>query len=453
MWLASDKDCTALGDWLTGRAEAPSAGQLITAGLAGYAFTILPRAHPVRPELRSHYLALLGRHHQIKAELRPLLQAWSSAGLDVLLFKGFHLAEFVYPVAGARMYGDVDVLLRTGQVQAAAAIARDLGWKRLQIVAEKLSHSHNAFTLISPSGATMVEAHHRALHVNLPWCRAQERITEAMWDNSRPLKWHDLEIREAAPVDMLLIGLILQRSWGSDRWWLRPSDFVDFQQLLRRYRIGAAELWWRASELCCERTLEIFAERCDPWRNQLSLAKPNANELRQWNRTVFQERGLLGRPERLAAALLYGWPKLRLAATFLPHVLTVRRELRRHRNLRSLLKAITPARRDGNDAVPREHVAAGVKWALRLVGTGGYGICLVRSLATYRALRERGWQVDFVSGVRRINGKVEAHAWVEYNGRALWELNEPSGPAFYQRNFRFPGGGARPEGGRSERTA
>jgi hypothetical protein len=44
------------------------------------------------------------------------------------------------------------------------------------------------------------------------------------------------------------------------------------------------------------------------------------------------------------------------------------------------------------------------------------GTCLTRSLLLRRLLRRRGINADLRIGVRFVQGKLDAHAWVEYQG-------------------------------------
>lgn len=47
--------------------------------------------------------------------------------------------------------------------------------------------------------------------------------------------------------------------------------------------------------------------------------------------------------------------------------------------------------------------------------------CLPRSLTLHRLLREGGIDVDLRLGVRKVAGRLEAHAWIERDGQALLE--------------------------------
>jgi hypothetical protein len=58
-------------------------------------------------------------------------------------------------------------------------------------------------------------------------------------------------------------------------------------------------------------------------------------------------------------------------------------------------------------------------------------------LATYVALRDRGWPVEFVSGIRRDGKAAVGHAWVELDGAVLLEL-DPTVCARFDENFRYP---------------
>src|SRR5215471_7223801 len=109
--MSADVDRSHLAAWLLGRGDVPSVAELRAARLGAYAYAVLPSNNPDRARLRGDYITALGRHQRLKAALRPLLYAWRASGIEVLLFKGFQLSEFVYPWPGERFHGDVDVLL------------------------------------------------------------------------------------------------------------------------------------------------------------------------------------------------------------------------------------------------------------------------------------------------------------------------------------------------------
>jgi len=52
--------------------------------------------------------------------------------------------------------------------------------------------------------------------------------------------------------------------------------------------------------------------------------------------------------------------------------------------------------------------------------------CLVRSLALQRLLHRDGFAADLRIGVRKQDGALEAHAWLEHDGRRLLDADGES---------------------------
>jgi hypothetical protein len=70
--------------------------------------------------------------------------------------------------------------------------------------------------------------------------------------------------------------------------------------------------------------------------------------------------------------------------------------------------------------------------ALAVVRAARFGVfrpqCLVRSVALFRMLEQRGIDGALVRvGVRRINGNFLAHAWVELAGETLGDADDHVG--------------------------
>jgi hypothetical protein len=435
MRATSAFDAQHLADWLLGRAVPPSNSTLRAAQVAAYAYTVLPDDHPQRANLRIDYVNALGRHQRLKDQLLPLLSAWRDERLEVLLFKGFQLSEFVYPRPGARFHGDIDVLLHPEHLTRAESVARELGWHTARPASGWLGYNHNAFCL-AREGAR-IDVHRDILHASLPWHSTQRRITEAVWERAGARWWNWVDIREPSPVDMLLVGLVLQRCWSAEDWNIKPHDVLDFRYIVSRFDVTRDALWNRAHTLRCERTLAAFLERCDPDEDRLDLTPVTAPEGRRLRRRAFRERGLLGPSELFVSRVLRSPFALLFALRFLPAVLRVRAALGRHLDMHSLLESLNAKGRNRPSALPREYVIAGVHWATRLIGTGRYGPCLVRALSAFVALRRHGWPVDFVTGVRRNTPVVVGHAWVEYDGGVLLEMEQPDVCAKFEPNFRF----------------
>lgn len=406
-----------------------SADTLRTAGLAPYAYCVLSPEDPRRPRLRGEYLRSLRRHHEIRVQVAHLLGAWERAGIESLVFKGFHLAELVYPKPGMRFHGDVDVLIRPADADAAVAAARADGWVETLC---RPSYSHEVCGLFGPSG-TKIDLQRHVLHRHAPWPGAQPRITRAVWERAESIDWEGTTLRVPMLVDALLVGLVLQRLW-SEGGYLKPHDAIDFRLL--EERVGGEELRRRARELRCTRTLSHFLEICDPALGRLELL-PNWSDRVHLASVVRRERGLLG--GRFAMRLLRA-PRLMVDIVgVLPEVAEARRRIRMEKNLLRLLERSTPQRPTMRTPLPRRYrTVRAIRWATRLLRLNRSGDCVLRSFAIYSALARQGWPVAFVSGVRRVGTRVEGHAWVECDGRVLPELYEPSVRFWYREMFRWP---------------
>src|SRR5690606_7187141 len=154
--------------------------------------------------------------------------AWVDAGLEVLVFKGFALAAFVYPDPTWRTYSDVDVALRaqagvswtkiaTRAADAAAAAGFDV-FGRPELRSGPNSLYGAAYLgpallqLIHKSSRVNVDVHRRIVHNSHDESRVvakQEAITEAVWLASQTVTLGDVTIRIPAAVDSAVVGLIL----------------------------------------------------------------------------------------------------------------------------------------------------------------------------------------------------------------------------------------------------
>jgi len=431
----------ALAAWLLDPAsEPPSVATLRAVGLAAHAYASLPPEHATRPLLRRDFLAARVRHERIKAELLPLIRAWNAAGIEPLLFKGFHLAEFVYQTPGMRFHGDVDVLVGPRQIDEASAIAASLGWSEaFTTAAVGEPYLHNACTLFGPEGAACIDLHRWALPCLTPFHRVPRRVTQAVWDAARQRTWEGTRIYEMSPADAAIIGVMLARCWGADRWHLKPHDAPDLSLLLARAGASGADIRTRARELGAERTVSHFLARCDPTNGRLSVRAPTPRELRRWDRDAFREYGPLGATERWLRRLALMPSIVRSVVRAVPSVLMARIALRRHRDMPALLDALTaPVGPGPCSPGTRMAVVQGVTRALRMIPRNTRGDCLLRALTLFVALRRVGCPVRFVSGVRRETSGVVGHAWVELDGRVLAELSEPDNRNSYAVVYEYP---------------
>src|SRR5215207_9853335 len=140
------------------------------------------------------------------------------------------------------------------------------------------------------------------------------------------------------------------------------------------------------------------------------------------------------------------WPERRLlvqAAVALPAVAALIR-LKGLRRCQALLARLTPVahnpgpRADG----PAESLARTVVRIVTAAAAHGpyRANCLQQSVTLWWLLRRRGLESDLRIGTRKRDGHFDAHAWVEFSGRAL---NESRGVgaryAVFERPINSPG--------------
>lgn len=300
---AAKAPATTLARFLVGRPDAhPSVGQLRSAGVSSLAFVRAPD-HPERSTLRQDFMATSARHLAIRRAVAELVAAWRAAGIEALVFKGFYLAEFVYASPGERGYHDIDLAVRPERAEAACTIAVAQGWRVLW----RLGQPDDAWSARPPSYAghevaqlrhalleITVDLHRRLAHNThnrLPSARAQTRLTNAAWSASLPQAWLGTELRALDPRDSVVLGLAVNRGWGSDAWRPKTRDYPDFAALVERHDLTLDGLRARAHELGVAKTFAVFLERCDPFRQHLELEAPSWATVRRINLRVAGERG------------------------------------------------------------------------------------------------------------------------------------------------------------------
>lgn len=111
-----------------------------------------------------------------------------------------------------------------------------------------------------------------------------------------------------------------------------------------------------------------------------------------------------------------------MAASFVR--LSIRR--RGYAGTRELLRRWTP---DSPPALAPSREAEIVEldaWAIRATGEQMSGAtCLVRSLTLWWLLARRGIRSEIQFGVQKAAADLEAHAWLEWNGRPVTDADDP----------------------------
>lgn len=233
------------GQELARRALSEGVGPLLYGRLRGRG--ILP---PEAEEaLRRAYYATAARNARLLSELETILHAL--APTPVLLLKGAALALAVYENPALRPMGDIDLLVRPGDVDAALEALAGLGYRPLQHepAPDSTRTFENQVLLGKEGGTAPLEVHwglfdspYYQEHLPMDW----------FWQTAIPLTAGTMPLRALGPAAQLLhlcAHLVLHHGAGSPRLlWLH-----DVAEVLARYQ-GAID--WpsllsqaRASEL------------------------------------------------------------------------------------------------------------------------------------------------------------------------------------------------------------
>lgn len=416
---------------------------VVAAGLAAYA---IDRAgghhHALDPRLHNSRLVAAARHVAIRRATAGLVKGWDAVGIDTLLFKGFYLAEFVYPEASWRAYSDVDLALRSregltteGLARLAASVAREHGFEVVWRFGEEASldshhdpayNGHELLQLVHRATGTDVDAHRRLVHNNVNLRRQSlkgEALTSSVWEHALRRELQGIPVYVPSPIDAALVGLITARSWSGDRHALRPHDPLDLDMLMRHGGFGQQALLTRARELGLLATTRLFLKRCDLRSGKVELHEPSALRAFWLDTLLVSERGHRGLSQ--ASAAVTGVPGSVLAV--LREVPMVARHVARWR---SGAGRSQPERSAGVDPDAGEAPAAdrragprrldrrtwrstqlGVRRALKLLGADPDEQHELALTCAYHSLLRRGFTVT--------RHERAGATWLAYEGQRL----------------------------------
>lgn len=399
---------TALGPirrFLIGeQGDEPSLEQLRVATLSPLAHLRLPD-HPEAASFRADYAEQTARHLMLRGPMSRLLGELHERGAEALVFKGFHLAEFVYDSPGLRVYADVDMLVRETDLAKLAQASEASGWNIAWRLGDADSphamrsaryHGHEIAQLEHPSLGFRVDVHRRPvhnLHNRWPAGPIRERLTEEMWSASSEADLDGAPVRVPSPADAAVFGLALNRTWGSDEWWVKPRDYADLQALAANCDLTREQIIGRAEELGVSRTVGAYLERCDPYRGVLVLEKPSAAELWRLDARLLQERG----SRRLATAFSEILDMPVDAAALLRALRLVGEAQRVMAAERMGAPPVSAATRSLGHTEWRV-MARGLRRAARLRGLEGDRANRVAVVAAYLALARRGHKAELREG-------------------------------------------------------
>ncbi len=141
------------------------------------------------------------------AALTSVLRVLRGAGIETLVLKGVVLALHYYPQVGLRPMNDVDVLVRSGQLESALRVLRATGWAPLTLPNGR-EFSSTATNLYHSWGFRNGTTSELDLHWHASADGCRWDADEASWDASVPLVIGTEATRTLDATDLLLNILV-----------------------------------------------------------------------------------------------------------------------------------------------------------------------------------------------------------------------------------------------------
>ena len=141
------------------------------------------------------------------AQVAPLVRALHAAAVDTMLLKGMALLRRYYRNMGLRHMDDVDLLVRTVDVQRAVETMRAFGWRP--------AGPDYDVTVVHSSGfvndaGCQVDLHWRLMRES---CGADD--DEELWEHAEPEKFGDTPVRVLESSDLFLHAVAHGARWNS----------------------------------------------------------------------------------------------------------------------------------------------------------------------------------------------------------------------------------------------
>jgi len=231
---APDYDAAAFESFLTHHQLLDWVAPVLSSGRAEH----LIRAG-FRERLREYRTTRLARNQELLRESVEVHSALADAGLGCLFLKGLYLGHRFYGDANRRHQGDVDVLVRSRQLEAALAPLARLGYDVNtnlddgKPVAVRLREIRGRVPAKAPHALTVRRG---ATKLDLHWClnsRSSGRVSEeSLWTARRrfQLSGHEFEtLSDEDTLAFLLVSLCEDLRRGA----CRAKHFLDLYLMLR----------------------------------------------------------------------------------------------------------------------------------------------------------------------------------------------------------------------------
>jgi hypothetical protein len=202
----------------------------------------------VRADLRARAQRAAMRVLRQQAAFRHLADAVAPLGIQVMALKGLHLATAVYPSAGLREMGDIDLLVLPEHVEVVAETARSLGYSQILASGDSLQH----LPPFHREGITL-EVHYQLLSS----ASATPPPTSLLLVRSRPLKVAGNAVG-LGPDDLIVHTCV--HAAGNHLFELGLRPLCDLHAIVKKFptQIDWATVVARAAEWRCRRSLMLM---------------------------------------------------------------------------------------------------------------------------------------------------------------------------------------------------
>ena len=184
--------------------------------------------------LGQHYRRNSLRNLQIYQAMHNILTVVCGQGIEVIVLKGFYLAQMVYQNVALRPMGDVDILVRKDDLSRVDELLEQLGYHRQLPEIDPLSPDRPyQRSYLNDAASLEIEVHWHLFTPDAPF----ELDTNGLWARSRRASIAGVAVLVLSPEDNLL-HLCLHNSFHHrfNRFSLR--GLYDIQRSVQFYSVG-----------------------------------------------------------------------------------------------------------------------------------------------------------------------------------------------------------------------
>lgn len=210
------------------------------------------------PPPAADYLAALydlnvERNRRLRQQVLRVAQALARHAIEVMPLKGIaHLLAGLYPDPGARLLGDIDLLVPAERFDDAFAVLQGLGYRTEAQNPEAFAAHHHAAPLVRDGEEAPIELHRAPVDTQV----GDLLPSVSAWAGSLPFEIEGIALRILAPTDAVLQNLlhseVVDRNYAAGviclralcdfaLLWTRHGTQIDWPLVCRRMEIHGEE--------------------------------------------------------------------------------------------------------------------------------------------------------------------------------------------------------------------